>query len=171
MNRNLNVFILNDDTSTAGKLRKYLLHRFGNALKISLFFSSASCIRMIDEQVDLVVVDDYMKGVSSSGRSGVEIVKVIKQHHPKTEVVLLTSNEDVGLKIEALKNGAKEVIPNKGGAFHHVRVIIDQTISQPIRYLVAEYGVRTFVFLFFLVWVIIGIVTWVTLRFWRNDLT
>jgi DNA-binding NarL/FixJ family response regulator len=170
MNRNLNVFILNDDVMTAGKLRKYLAHRFGNILNISLFFSSASCIRMIDEQVDLVVVDDYMGTVSKSGRSGVEIVKVIKKQHPNTEVVLLTSNEDIGLKVEALKNGARAVIPNRRGAFQRIRSLIDQSISQPIRYLVAEYGVKTFVFVFFMVWLLIGLVTWLTLRFWDKDL-
>jgi DNA-binding NarL/FixJ family response regulator len=170
MSRNLNVFILNDDASSAGKLRKYLKHRFGNILNISLFFSSASCLRMIDNNVDLVVVDDYLNGISNSGRPGVEILKHIKQHHPQTEVVILTSNEDIGLKVEALKSGARDVIPNKRGAFHQVRLLIDKSISQPIRYLVAEYGVRTFVFVFFLVWLLLGLVTWVALRFWRADL-
>lgn len=170
MNRNLNVFILNDDASAAGKLRKYLKHRFGTKLDISLFFSSATCLRMIDNSVDLVVVDDYLNGISNSGRPGVEILKHIKQHHPDTEVIILTSHEDIGLKVEAIKSGAREVIPNKRGAFHQVRLAVDKTFSQPIRYLVAEYGVRTFVLIFLLLWVLIGLVAWLALRFWREDL-
>lgn len=170
MNRSLNVFILNDDVSVAGKLRKYLKHRFGDLLNISLFFTSTSCLRMIDNTVDLVVVDDYLQGISKTGRLGVEILKIIKQHHPETEVVILTSNEDVGLKVEAIKSGAREVIPNKRGAFYRVRLLIYKRISQPIRFLVAEYGVRTFVFIFFMVWLILGVVAWMALRLWRTDL-
>jgi CheY-like chemotaxis protein len=125
---------------------------------------------MIDNTVDLVVVDDYLHGISKTGRLGVEILKIIKQHHPETEVVILTSNEDVGLKVEAIKGGAREVIPNKRGAFYLVRLLIDKRISQPIRFLVAEYGVRTFVFVFFMVWLILGLIAWLALRFWRTDL-
>jgi DNA-binding NarL/FixJ family response regulator len=168
--RNLNVFILNDDAQVAGKLRKYLKHRFGNLLNISLFFTSKSCLRMIDNHVDLVVVDDYLAGVANSGTPGVEVVKKIKEAHPSTEVVVLSSNEDIGLKVEALRSGARDYIPNKRGAFHRVRMIIDQVVHQPIRYLVAEYGVRVFLLAFIVAFALLGLITWAALRLWRDDL-
>jgi DNA-binding NarL/FixJ family response regulator len=169
-NRSLNIFILNDNASTAGKLRKYLKHRFGKQVRISLFFNSRSCLRMLDNHVDLVVVDDYLDGVSGTGRPGIEVLKEIKAEHPNTEVIILSSHEDVGLKIDALKSGARDYILNKRGAFHQVRVIIDQSISQPIRYLVAEYGVRTFVLIFIFVFGLLGVISWIALRIWRTDL-
>lgn len=168
--RHLNIFVLNDNAREAGKLRKYLKHRFGRQLRISLFFNSSSCMRMLDNHVDLVVVDDYLNGIANTGRPGVEVLKQIKEKHPQTEVIVLSSNEDVGLKIEALQSGAREFILNKRGAFHQVRTIIDQTISQPVRYLVAEYGVWTFVLLFFALWALLGVISWIALKIWRTDL-
>ncbi len=168
--RALNVFILNDDAPTAGKLRKYLKHRFGDRVRVSLFFSSRSCLNMLDNHVDLVVVDDYLNGDVNTGTPGVEVLKQIKAIHPSTEVVILSSHEDVGLKLDALKSGARDYILNKRGAWHSIRVIVDQTIKQPIRYLVAEFGVRVFVAIFIGWWLLLGLITWLALKFWRNDL-
>src|SRR5688572_20976665 len=128
-NRALNVFILNDNVETAGKLRRYLVKRFGDRLNISLFFNSKSCLRMIDNHVDLVVVDDYLNGPGNTGRPGVEVLKRIKEDHPHTEVIVLSSNEDVGLAIEAYKSGAREYILNKKGAWHRILTLIDKSIQ------------------------------------------
>jgi DNA-binding NtrC family response regulator len=163
--RPLNIFILNHNVDVAGKLRKYLMHRFGDMVNISLFFNSRSLLRMIDNHVDMVVVDDYLKGPGGSGKPGVEVLKKIKEEHPHTEVVILSSHEDVGLAIEALKSGAKEFILDKRGAFHRIRVIVDQMVSQPIRYLVAEYGVTVFVIAFLGLWTVLGVITWLALKY------
>jgi DNA-binding NarL/FixJ family response regulator len=168
--RRLNVFILNDDAPTAGKLRKYLKHRFSNNVKISLFFNSRSCLRMMDNHVDLVVVDDYLNGDVNTGRPGIEVLKEIKAAHPNTEVVILSSNDDIGTKVEALRSGAREYILNKRGAWHRIQTIVDQTIQQPIRYLAAELGVKVFVLTFIGWFLLLGLIAWIALRFWRSDL-
>ncbi|HOZ88515.1 MAG TPA: hypothetical protein PL029_12200, partial [Bacteroidia bacterium] len=77
-NHTLHVYILNDNVETAGKLRKYLRERFGKLLNISLFFSSRSCLKMMDNHVDLVVVDDYLYEGTNHGTPGVEVLKRIK---------------------------------------------------------------------------------------------
>jgi two-component system response regulator AtoC len=164
--RPLNIFILNDEVEVAGKLRKYLIKRFGDSLNISLFFSLRSCLQMIDNHVDLVVVDDYLNGTGATGRQGVETLKKIKEDHPQTEVIILSSNEDVGLAIEAYKSGARDYILNKRGAWHKILTIIDKKIKQPIRTLVAEYGVKVFVVAFVSVFAIMGAVTYLALNYW-----
>lgn len=164
--RTLNIFILNDNIEIAGKLRRYLAKRFGDLVNVSLFFNSKSCLRMIDNHVDLVVVDDYLNGLGSLGKPGIEVLKRIKDEHPKTEVVVLSSNEDVGLAIEAYKSGAKDYILNKRGAWHRILTIIDKNIQQPIRYLIAEYGVKVFTSVFLLTFLTMGIITWLALKYW-----
>ena len=104
--QSINVFILNDNVEIAGKLRKYLIKRFGNLLNISLFFSSRSCLRMMNNQIDLVVVDDYLNEGRNNSTSGIEVLKRIKDKNPKTEVIILTSNEDIGTAVDAIKLGA-----------------------------------------------------------------
>ncbi len=162
----LNVFILNDDVMVAGKLRKYLKKRFGDKLNISLFFTSRSCLRMINGQVDIVVVDDYLQESSHNGIAGVDMLQKIKEKDPHTEVVILSSDEDVALAVDAMKHGARDYIRNEKGAWHRVLTIIDQTVHQPIRYLIAEFGVNVFMAVFFTTFAIMGIITYLALRYW-----
>jgi DNA-binding NtrC family response regulator len=152
----LNVYILNDKVEIAGKLRRYLLDRFGKLLNISLFFSSRSCLKMIDDHVDLVVVDDYLYEGANRGTPGIEVLKKIREKHPKTQVVILTSNEDIATAVDAMKLGARDYIMNRRGAWQRILSIIDKTIHQPIRYFVAEYGVNVFVITFFLTFALVG---------------
>lgn len=162
----INLYILNDNVEIAGKLRKYLLKRFGDLLNISLFFSSRSCLRMMGNRVHLVVVDDYLNERGGAGTPGTEVLKKIKDRSPATEVVILTSHEDIGSAVEAMRLGARDYIPNRMGAWQQIQAIIDQTIKQPIRYFVAEYGINVFVTVFSLTFITMGIVTYFALRYW-----
>ncbi|MES2681443.1 MAG: response regulator [Bacteroidota bacterium] len=164
-NHALNVYILNDNVEIAGKLRKYLRDRFGKLLNISLFFSSRSCLKMMDNHVDLVVVDDYLYEGANHGTPGVDVLKKIKEKNPKTEVVILTSNEDIGMAVDAMKMGARDYIINNRGAWQRILAIIDRRIHQPIRYLVAEYGVAVFVTAFFVTFTLVGVAVYFALRY------
>jgi DNA-binding NtrC family response regulator len=155
----LNVFILNDNLEVAGKLRRYLKKRFGDLLNISLFLNSRSCLNMLYNKVDMVVVDDYLYEKGSKGMSGIEVLKKIKDKSPATEVVILTSDENVGLAVEAMRNGAKEYIINRMGAWQRLQNLIDRHISQPIKYLIAEFGVPKFMGIFLLTFVLMGAIT------------
>lgn len=155
----LNVFILNDNLEVAGKLRRYLKKRFGDLLNISLFLNSRTCLNMMYGQVDIVVVDDYLYEKSSKGTPGIDVLKRIKEKSPSTEVVILSSDENVGLAIEAMKGGAKDYIINRVGAWQRLQNIIDRTISQPIKFLISEYGVSRFMVIFFTTFAIMAAIT------------
>ncbi len=164
--QSLNVFILNDDVMIAGKLRRYLKKRFGDKLNISLFFTSRSCLRMINGQVDLVVVDDYLQETAHSGIPGIDMLQKVKQKDPKTQVVILSSDEDVATAVEAMKLGAKDYIRNDRSAWQQILSIIDQTIQQPIRYLLSEFGVNVFMAVFFGTFISMGVITYLALHYW-----
>ncbi len=163
----LNVFILNDNLEVAGKLRRYLKKRFGNLLNISLFLNSRTCLSMMYGQVHMVVVDDYLYEKGSRGMSGIEVLKRIKDKSPATEVVILTSDENVALAVEAIKSGAKDYIINRVGAWQRVQNLIDRTISQPIKYLIAEFGVPKFMGIFLLTFTTMAVVVALTLRYFN----
>lgn len=163
--QSINVFILNDNVEVAGKLRKYLAKRFGGLLNISLFFSSRSCLNRLDGDVHLVVVDDYLYEGANKTTPGLDVLKRIKEKQPQTEVVILTSNEDVGTAVEAMKLGARDIIVNHRGAWQRIMSIIDQRVKQPIRYFVAEYGVNVFVMAFLLTFIAIGVAVYFGLKY------
>jgi DNA-binding NtrC family response regulator len=163
--RKLNVFILNENPETAGKLRRYLRKKFGNALSISLFFNSAMCLNRLNGHADMVVIDDYLYQYGSHGMSSLEVLKKIKDKSPSTEVVILTSDEDVGLAVEAMRIGAKDYILNKLGSWQRLQHLLDKAIQQPINYLIAEFGVPKFVGIFLITFAGMGIIVGLTIRY------
>ena len=164
----LNVFILNDNLEVAGKLRRYLKKRFGDLLNISLFLNSRTCLNMMYGQVDMVVVDDYLYERGSKGMSGIEVLKKLKDKSPLTEVVILTSDESVGLAVEAMKSGAKDYIINRVGAWQRVQNLIDRHVSQPIKYLISEFGVPKFMGIFFITFGLMALIVTLTMRHFAN---
>jgi FixJ family two-component response regulator len=93
-----------------------------------------------------------------------DVLKTIKLRHPETEVVILTSNEDIGLAIDAITIGAKDFVVKGVGSWQRILAIVDQTVTQPIRFLVTEYGVTKFVGIFLFTFLTMGMVVVLALK-------
>ena len=61
--------------------------------------------RLLQEDFDLVIVDLKMPDMD-----GMELVKIIKQKRPNTEVVIMTGYSTVETAVEGMKLGAAEFI-------------------------------------------------------------
>jgi two-component system, NtrC family, response regulator HydG len=120
-NRIPNICILNNDQRTANKLRQYLKRRFGDLLNISLVLTGHKCITMLQNEVDMVVIDDYLYEKDPKGMFGLQLLKRIRSKNPMTNVVILTSSADISLAVEAMKFGAKDYIFNKRGAWERLQ--------------------------------------------------
>ncbi|HEV7231215.1 MAG TPA: response regulator [Bacteroidia bacterium] len=162
----LNVYIVDDNKMMAGSLRKYLKNRFGEKVDVSLYFSGDSCLRMMHGHIHLVILDYYLNERGKAGKNGVEILKRIKDRFPETEVIMHTSNEDVAVAIEAMKMGAKDYVVKNEHSWNKLLQLVERTITQPIRALVAEFGVPKFMGIFLFTFFVMGAVV-----FWALKLT
>jgi DNA-binding NarL/FixJ family response regulator len=157
----LNVYIVDDNKMMAGSLRKYLKNRFDDKIEVSIYFSGDSCMRMMHTHVDLVILDFYLNEKGRSAKNGVEILKQIKDHFPDTEVIMHTSNEDVVVAIEAMQSGARDYVIKGEHSWKKLLLLVEKTITQPIRALVAEFGVTKFVGIFLFTFCVMGaVVIW-----------
>jgi len=153
----LNVFILNDDIKIADKLKHFLEKRFGHMMNVSLFFNSESFFNKLTSNVDLVVVDDYLYDSNTKTNADVvDIVKRVKAKCTTTEVVVLSSDEDIETAVNAMKVGAQGFIPNQYGAWSKLQSTIYNIAAAPIRFIVREFGVTKFVAIFILTFLSVG---------------
>jgi DNA-binding NtrC family response regulator len=164
----LNVYIVDDNKMMAGSLRKYLKNRFGEKAEISLYFSGESCLKMMHENVNMVILDYYLNEKGKASKNGVEILKSIKDRFPNTEVIMHTSNEDVAVAIEAMRVGASDYVVKGQNSWKKLQQLIERTVTQPIRTLVAEFGVTKFMGIFVLTFVVMGAVVIWALRLTHN---
>lgn len=154
----MNLFIVDDDKLVVSDLKIYLNYRFGNDINISTFNDGESCLKKVDKDTHIVILDYFL-----NGKNGLEILKLIKEINPKTEVIMLSSNEDISLAIQSFRNGASDYVIKGDGALKKIKKIIYHIITEPIQIIIREFGVSKYMAIFFLTFAIMGVVVAVTL--------
>lgn len=159
-NQILNLIIIDNDTSMAIGLQTFLTQRFKLDLNISLFNSGTVALKSINAGTDIVILDYDLKY-----ENGNEILKEIKLINPSTEVIMLTSNEDVRIAIESFRKGARDyVIKGNSKAWKKVSKIVYTIIIYPLQIVVKEFRVRKYLAIFLITFLIIGIIVFLTLK-------
>lgn len=124
--KGLNVVIVDDNQSMVIALKHYLSDKFGERLKISTFFDGESCLENINERTDVIILDYFLKG-----KNGNEILKSIKERNPRTEVIMLSSDENLETAIQSFKLGAKNYIVKSNSAWNKVTRLINSVLEKP----------------------------------------
>ena len=70
----LNLFIVDDNQSMVVALKHYIQNKFGKGIKISTFYDGESCIKEVDKDTDLVILDYFL-----DGKNGLDVLKEIKE--------------------------------------------------------------------------------------------
>lgn len=147
----LNLFIVDDNKLLVTDLKHYLQTRFGVGLNISTFNDGESCLEKVDNSTSIVILDYFM-----DGKNGLEILKSIKTINPKTEVIMLSSNENLVLAIESFREGAKDFVVKGHGSWKKITFLVNHIITEPIRMMVREFGVSKFMATFLFTFIIMG---------------
>jgi len=155
----MNLFIVDDNKLVVADLKHYLQSKFGISVKITTFNDGESCLQNIDKDTHIVILDYFL-----NGQNGLEVLKQIKAKNPKTEVIMLSSNEDIALAIQTFRNGATDYVVKGKGSLKKISRIVYNIITAPIRLIVREFKVTKFVAVFLLTFVTMGVVVFFVLR-------
>ena len=155
----MNLFIVDDNKLMVTGLTKYLDDRFGKSLNISTFYTGESCLEKIDKNTKFVILDYFL-----GGKNGNEILKSIKSINPKTEVIMLTSNEDVGTAIESFRCGASDYLIKNNKVWKEIIPHVNRVITEPIRKMAREYGFSKFTAIFLTTFIVMGAIVFFVLK-------
>ena len=156
----LNLFIVDDDSTMVKELRSYLSLRFGSSLAISSFYNGESALRKVDKNTSIVILDYNLKGENGSG-----MLKSIKKINPKTKVIMLTSNENIGIAIDSFRKGASNYVLKGNNAGRKIAALIYRSITYPVRVIVKELRVSKLLAIFLLTFTTMGIAVYIALKF------
>lgn len=145
------LFIVDDDNIMAQSLEKHISKKFGNIFNVSVFNSGALALKNLNAQTGMVILDYKLKG-----ENGNEVLKAIKLKNPKTEVVMLTSNEDIYVAIESFKKGVLDYIIKNNQAWKKINSTILTMLMYPVNILIREFGVNKYLAIFLLVFLVMG---------------
>ena len=155
----INLFIVDDNKSLVAALKQYLQNKFEANINITTFYDGESCLEKVNQYTDMVILDHFL-----NGKNGLEVLKEIKEINPKTEVVMLTSNEDIALAIESFKAGATDYVVKGPSSWKKLTKLIHHVITEPIRIIVREFGVSKFMAIFLLTFLTMGAVVFFVLH-------
>jgi len=102
------VFFVDDDKMIL-HLLEYVFHNM-EEYTFRSFTSGEDCLRFIDLNPDVIVLDHMFTLGDKSMMSGMEILKKILEINKASKVIMLTSQENKELIPEFIKNGAKKYI-------------------------------------------------------------
>lgn len=156
----MNLFIVDDNELMVTVLRNYLHERFGKDLRIFTFPTGESALKRVDETTNIVILDYFL-----GEEKGTDVLKSIKKINPRTEVIMLSSNEDMGVAIDSFRKGATDYVVKGDKSSLKITRIIHDIITYPIRILVKEFGVSKFVAIFLLTFLTMGIVVALTMKY------
>lgn len=155
----LNLFIVDDNKSMVAALKQYLQSKFGENINITTFYDGESCLEKINQYTDMVILDHFL-----NGKNGLEVLKEIKEINPKTEVIMLSSNEDIALAIQSFRAGATDYIVKGPSSWKKLTKLVHHIITEPIRIIVREFGVSKFMAIFLLTFLTMGAVVFFVLH-------
>ncbi len=158
-NQGLNLFIVDDNPVVVIGLRNFLKSNFGTSLNISTFLTGESAIKKISKDTDIVILDYYLPD-----ENGNEVLVKIKEINPKTEVIMLTSNQDVKAAVESFRNGANDYVIKGDKAFKKVIKLVYKALTDPIIRMGREFGFSKFVAIFLTSFIFVGLTVFLFLK-------
>ncbi|MCW3076914.1 MAG: hypothetical protein JWO32_1523 [Bacteroidetes bacterium] len=120
-----NIFIVEDNAPYAKALELYLKASFPDATEIKIFPVAEVAIMELDRKNPSVIVMDYfLDGRYYDAETGIEAIKEIKAIKPEIKIILLTSQGEINVALEATNKYHCHYVKKDEHAFHKVESFI-----------------------------------------------
>ncbi len=120
--RNPLIFIVEDDNLYQEMLKVQLKKL--KSVNVKMFNSAEACLRKLSKNPTVVLLDYHL----GNGMNGVELLKIIKEQKPNTEVIMLSSEESDEVLYTCMKNGAFDYVRKSEGSLNRVGFLISKII-------------------------------------------
>jgi two-component system, OmpR family, response regulator len=109
--RPVSVFLVDDDRMTLSSIKHSLAEKFRNDITVTEFATGEECLKKIDEEPDVVVLDYYLNSENPEAMNGIQVLKRIRAQSKDTQVVMLSEQNNLDVVADSFKNDAFEYVP------------------------------------------------------------
>ena len=120
--RNIHVFVIDEDEDSRSILRE-LVHGLG--FEVSVQGDVRQALKELETREFALVITD----IALDGSAGVDIVRQAKQHHPLTEVIIVTGRATSESAAAAVREGVHSYV-EKPITFSQMKVHIEQAVAR-----------------------------------------
>ena len=148
-----NLYILEENTLSSASLMNFLNKKFNQSLNISIYIDGESLLKKIDTETAIVILDYDLKGERTD-----KLLLDIKKINSDTEVIVLSSNEEIGTAIDAYRKGARSFVLKGKNDLKRIQSIVYRIIYYPVKIIQNFFGFKELVAIFIVEVLYIGIV-------------
>lgn len=154
------LYIVQDNPLEATNLMNFLKKRFNESLRISIFTDGESLLRKIDDQTAIVILDYDLKGERAD-----KLLLDVKRINPSTEVIILSSDEEIGTAIDAYRKGAKSFVHKDTNGFRKIQAIVSRIVYYPVAIIQRFFGLKELFAIYVVEVIYIGLVVFIGMKF------
>lgn len=109
------IFIVDDEPIQNEMLKDYLSERF--LYDIRAFDNGETALQNMHLKPEIMVLDYHLEGSSKGAKNGVEILKLVKEKYPETQVIMLSGQDKIDVAVDSIKFGAYDYVVKGETAF------------------------------------------------------
>ena len=124
------IFLVDDDVKTLIMLKGNLEKKVYHNVTVNIFAYGENCLDKMDEKPDIVVLDFHLDGIRENAATGLEILKKIKSISPDTQVIMMSSQEDLKIALDTIRNGAYDYVMKQEDVIARLEFLINKIIIE-----------------------------------------
>jgi len=122
------VFIIEDNPVYAGTLRSFIQSGFPQIKEIKIFPVGETALPELNKNPDLVIIDYFLDAKYHDAETGLEIIKKIREEKPNMNILVLSSQSDIEVVVEAVKKYNCSYVKKDADAFDRVEEIVKEIV-------------------------------------------
>jgi DNA-binding NtrC family response regulator len=119
------IFIVEDDEMYS-KLVAYKL-QLNPSFEVQTFIAGKSLIAALDERPAVITLDHFLPDMT-----GLDLLKIIKNRLPETQVILLSGQEDITIAVDYMQSGAYDYITKDAASLDKLWHIVHQAKDKQV---------------------------------------
>jgi two-component system OmpR family response regulator len=124
------VYLIDDDKMFLTSLKNSLQQAFGSRITLSEYANGEECLKDVDEDTDIVILDYYLDDTEHpDAMDGLKVMKEIKSISKDIIVIMLSGQDKLQVAIDSIKNGAFEYVSKSESAFVRIQNTIKNAID------------------------------------------
>ena len=117
------IFLVDDEPIQNEMLKDYIADRF--QYKIKTYESGEAAIKDMHLDPEIVVLDFHLNSHLPNAQNGVEVLKKLKEQHPKVQVIMLSGQDKLEVAVDSMKYGAYDYVIKGETAFSRMENILN----------------------------------------------
>ena len=127
MNKNKTLFIVDDDNIYLKAIEKEI--KSSGNYNVLTFSSVEECLEKIGLNPDIVILDYYLNSTNAKAINGLSVLDKIKEHKPKTHVIMLSGQDRIEVVVSCMKHNASDYIVKSETAFVRLKRSISAILN------------------------------------------